>query len=137
MKQFHLDRHVDVSGHSGTGKVAEGVVFGDGKVAMRWLTETATTTATTTVFDSIADVKEIHGHGDATDIVWDDGKTEKLLKAMTNTDLLLQSLSKLIDCTDTLMKQISEGSVDGLNLTREDLGVRHGPKPYIKLPEAK
>ena len=61
---FVLMRHKDISGNSGTGIVAEGVVFSDGKVAVRWLTETATTV----LFDSIEDVEKIHGHEGATEI---------------------------------------------------------------------
>ncbi len=38
---FHLERLVDVSGVSGTGIVAHGVIFDSGQVAMEWLTETS------------------------------------------------------------------------------------------------
>lgn len=61
---FVLLRHKDISGNSGTGIVAEGVRFSDGKVAMRWLTDTATTV----LFDSVEDVEKIHGHEGATEI---------------------------------------------------------------------
>lgn len=59
MKTFKLIRDTDVSGISGTGIVCEGVIFSDGRVAMRWLTDTATTV----LFDCIEDVETIHGHG--------------------------------------------------------------------------
>jgi hypothetical protein len=39
MKLFHLERTEDASGVSGIGEVAEGVVFEDGTVGLRWLTE--------------------------------------------------------------------------------------------------
>ena len=61
---FVLIRHKDISGNSGTGIVAEGVVFSDGKVAMRWLTNTASTV----LFDSLEDVQKIHGHEGATEV---------------------------------------------------------------------
>jgi hypothetical protein len=64
---FELHRFVDVSGGiSGTGVVAEGVEFSDGKVAVRWLGETPSTV----VWDSIAHARAVHGHGGATRIVW-------------------------------------------------------------------
>jgi hypothetical protein len=39
MKLFHLEWTEDASVVSGIGKVAEGVVFDDGTVVLRWLTE--------------------------------------------------------------------------------------------------
>jgi len=39
MRQFKLVRNVDVSGVSGTGHVAEGVQFGNGKCVLNWLTQ--------------------------------------------------------------------------------------------------
>jgi hypothetical protein len=67
MKTFKLVRETDVSGISGTGIVGEGVIFSDGRVAMRWLT----TTATTVVFDCVEDVETIHGHGGFTWVEYD------------------------------------------------------------------
>lgn len=62
---FVLDRHVDVSGVSGTGVVAEGVVWSDGAVALRWTGENATTTTFETGIDG---VEAIHGHAGATEV---------------------------------------------------------------------
>lgn len=68
MRRFELHRDVDVSGVSGTGVVAEGVLFGDGRVATRWIGEVAQTSA----WDSIAHVIYVHGHDGATRLVWID-----------------------------------------------------------------
>lgn len=68
MRTFILYRVTDVSGVSGTGVVAEGVEFSDGVCVCRWTTDTATTT----VYDSIADVESIHGHDGATKIIYED-----------------------------------------------------------------
>jgi hypothetical protein len=66
-RRFELYRDVDPSGVSGTGIVAEGVEFTDGKVALRWCSEWPTTV----VFDrGIDSVEEIHGHNGHTRIVW-------------------------------------------------------------------
>lgn len=63
---FCLIRHDDETGVSGTGHVATGVEFEDGTVAMRWRTGTASTA----VYDSVADVIEIHGHGGKTTVAY-------------------------------------------------------------------
>jgi hypothetical protein len=61
---FQLDRIEDKSGVSGTGIVADGVVFPDGTVALRWRGETRSTV----IYDNLADVLKIHGHGGSTRI---------------------------------------------------------------------
>jgi len=66
MKRFRLVRVEDVSGVSGVGVVAEGVLFATGKVAMSWLTQYTSVS----VYDSIADVEAIHGHDGRTRIQW-------------------------------------------------------------------
>jgi hypothetical protein len=66
MKRFYLVRVEDVSGVSGTGVVAEGVEFTDGRVALRW----RTATPSTVVWDSIVDVQAIHGHDGKTQVYW-------------------------------------------------------------------
>lgn len=68
MRQFSLQRNVDETGISGTGRVAEGVVFSNGWCALTWLTP-----YTSVVFyPSIEDVRFIHGHGGKTQIVFED-----------------------------------------------------------------
>lgn len=79
MKTFQLVRTEDVTGVSGTGVVAEGVVFTDGTAAMRWKTGTASTA----VYESIDDVQAIHGHDGATKIVF--GHVVTILAASTAT----------------------------------------------------
>lgn len=66
MRRFVLRRNEDETGISGTGDVAEGVEFTDGTAAMRW----RTTTASTSFYDSMADVDVIHGHGGRTVVIW-------------------------------------------------------------------
>lgn len=66
MRTFHLDRREDPTGVSGTGKVAEGVEFSDGRCVVRWLTEVASVV----FYDRIEDVDAIHGHHGATGIVF-------------------------------------------------------------------
>lgn len=57
-KVFYLMRDEDVSGVSGTGKVAEGLVFTNGKVAIGWNKQIASIT----VYNNLNDAIAIHGH---------------------------------------------------------------------------
>lgn len=67
-RPFILVRDVDETGVSGTGRVAEGVEFSDGIVALRWCTEWPTSV----VFHErgMASVEAVHGHGGKTRVVW-------------------------------------------------------------------
>lgn len=67
-RRFHLERDEDTTGISGTGRVAEGVQFQNGKCSMAWLTEWTSVA----VYESIHHVEAIHGHEGKTRIVWDD-----------------------------------------------------------------
>lgn len=68
MRRFKVKRVEDESGVSGTGTVAEGVEFDDGFVAMRWLSNKASVT----IFANIKHLKDLHGHGGKTKVVWTD-----------------------------------------------------------------
>jgi hypothetical protein len=68
MRRFHFERFEDASGVSGCGRVAEGVIFSNGKVALEWLSNHASTA----LYDNLADVEYIHGHEGKTKIVFDD-----------------------------------------------------------------
>lgn len=63
---FMVDRRKDQTGISGVGVIAEGVQFTDGTVVIRWITETATTA----IFDSIEDLRKVHGHRGDSVIRW-------------------------------------------------------------------
>ena len=66
MKRFALNRLVDETGISGTGLVAEGVVIARGKVVLSWLTQYNSLG----IYDSLAEMMAIHGHGGKTRIDW-------------------------------------------------------------------
>ncbi len=68
LRTFHLFRHYDESGVSGTGYVAEGVVFSNGWVALIWLSELPSMA----FYPSIDAVEAIHGHGGKTRIVFEE-----------------------------------------------------------------
>lgn len=72
MQGFELIRHHDVTGTSGTGRVAVGVVFEDGIAVTHWLTDTRSTVVwhTESLQHAEDTLKRIHGHGGHTQINW-------------------------------------------------------------------
>jgi hypothetical protein len=66
MRLFQLHRNEDESGVSGTGIVAEGVEFTDGKCALSWLTDKSSKG----FYDCIQHIEDIHGHNGKTIIKW-------------------------------------------------------------------
>lgn len=66
LRVFNLMRDEDVSGVSGVGRVAVGVVFPSGKVVLEWLGSDTTFG----IYDKLDDVERIHGHGGKTRIVF-------------------------------------------------------------------
>ena len=71
-RTFWLRRDKDETGISGTGLVAEGVLFGDGSCAMRWMTKHRSTA----VYASVRDLLEIHGHNGKTRLQYDNPTRE-------------------------------------------------------------
>ncbi len=67
MRRFWLERTEDVSGTSGTGRVAEGVIFSNGWCALHWLTKYTSVA----FYQSIAELEAIHGHSGATRVVYE------------------------------------------------------------------
>lgn len=67
MRRFELHRHDDVTGVSGTGVVAEGVLFDNGQAVVRWKGEYGTV-----VFhpQGLKSIKAIHLSHGGTEIVW-------------------------------------------------------------------
>lgn len=65
---FWLQRDHDVSGVSGTGVVAHGVLWPDGTASVRWTGPRPSVVH----WDSIADAEAVHGHGGHTRIVFAD-----------------------------------------------------------------
>lgn len=67
-RRFHLQRDEDLTGISGTGRIAEGVVFANGWVSLLWLTDYFSVV----IYPGIDHVEAIHGHQGKTRIVYDD-----------------------------------------------------------------
>ena len=70
--RFILVRDEDLTGVSGTGVVAEGIIFTSGEVVIHWLREPFSMG----LYQSLEDVIFIHGHGGRTKMQFiDQGET--------------------------------------------------------------
>lgn len=68
MRRFYLERETDESGISGTGVVAQGLEFDSGQAVLTWLSNKGCVA----VYDCVKVLKDIHGHGGQTKLVWID-----------------------------------------------------------------
>lgn len=80
MRRFYLERITDVSGVSGTGKIAEGCQFdqtsGDpGWCALVWLTDKSAMS----YYMNIETLESIHGHCGSTRVVWIDDESSNVV----------------------------------------------------------
>lgn len=66
MRRFELHRDVDPTNVSGTGIVADGVVWDDGKVCLRWRGRHRSIV----MWDNVNAIIAIHGHDGGTRLVW-------------------------------------------------------------------
>jgi hypothetical protein len=66
VKIFHLLRHVDGTGTSGTGVVAIGCQLPSGTCVLEW-TSYHTSLG---IYRNVNDINSLHGHGGNTEIVW-------------------------------------------------------------------
>jgi hypothetical protein len=70
-RTFDVVRYHDVSDVSGIGVVAQGVMFRDGTLAVRW--DTPGHEASTAVWPSLTGFLDVHGHGGLTVVRFHDG----------------------------------------------------------------
>lgn len=69
-RRFELHRDVDVTGISGTGVVAEGIVFSDDVAVLHWISQWPSSIVH--YERGIESILHVHGHGGATRLVWID-----------------------------------------------------------------
>lgn len=67
-RRFYLHRTADPSGISGTGRVADGVQWTDGTVAIHWRGPTPSHVHWNTIQDAVT----VHSHGGLTRFIWID-----------------------------------------------------------------
>jgi hypothetical protein len=75
MRRFYLQRNIDASGVSGTGKVAEGCEFDTKWCALVWLTGEDTMS----FYESIESLEGIHGHQGMTKVIWIDDESSNVV----------------------------------------------------------
>lgn len=68
IKTFYLFRHSDVNGLSGTGIVAVGSVYPNGKAHMQWVSFKSSFE----MHESVESLIDIHGHGGMTELIYGD-----------------------------------------------------------------
>ena len=78
-RRFRLQRHRDITGVSGEGLVANGVVFFGGVCIVHWRGPFVSTT----VHQGIESVETVHCHDGLTSIVWDDPVCFRCLALLT------------------------------------------------------
>lgn len=79
MRRFYLQRDFDPSGVSGCGRVAEGVLFASGWVALQF-DPSLKGVHCVYVYRDLADMYLLHGHGGKTRIVWIDAERSSPIK---------------------------------------------------------
>ncbi len=69
MKQFYLQRNIDVNGVSGTGKVVEGVVLPSGRVVIEWQGKYPSIC----IYNSIQEFQSVHvdSHPGCSEIIYE------------------------------------------------------------------
>jgi len=68
VKPFYMLRHSDLSGLSGVGIVAVGVVWPNGRVSIAW----TSVRSSYEQHDSMENLQEIHGHSGNTEFIFGD-----------------------------------------------------------------
>lgn len=66
LREFYLHREADISGTSGTGVVARGVILESGKAVLEWVNSVHSSIC---IYSTIEDVELIHGHDGATKVI--------------------------------------------------------------------
>jgi len=92
-KEFYLERIKDVSGISGTGIVARGMVYPSGKVVLEW----QTFHTSICIYNNLADVQAIHGHGDCTLLIMGNPHEQKTVDRVESNAKVSPSTNEASD----------------------------------------
>ena len=102
---FHIIRHGDESGVSGTGRVLDGILWANGQVTIQWRTDLDPLKrgfSSMTIFDSFAAFESIHitSHPtNNTEIIWNDEERANLSSELEKTKQQLKDTrKKLREC---------------------------------------
>jgi hypothetical protein len=123
-RKFYLQRNEDVSGISGKGRIAEGIVFSDGEVVLHWLT----VTKSTTVFDNLEALQAVHGHDGRTKIIFDDTVQREKDVALAVERVIDEAVRQLED-----LRQEQRRVIEGRRLLMEpesEMSSEEIPDPF-------
>jgi hypothetical protein len=113
MKLFHFYRAEDQTGVSGTGPVVEGVQFTNGWCALRWLSSKSSLC----FYQSIEEVKAIHGHEGRTEIVIHDFDP-LTKKKMPHSNIRFEVLMQIIEEASLLTVLAEDSELSAVKLKR-------------------
>ena len=71
MRIFHLHRTEDISGNTGNGVVAEGVVLSNGKAVVSFYPSPQMQVSSVIIYDNIAEAEAVHAHGGRAKLMFD------------------------------------------------------------------
>lgn len=94
-RTFKVIRNTDVSGVSGAGHVADGVLFGDGTTVLRWRSEHRSTA----VYADFETMEAVHGHNGATVFEFND-------QPLPDTDDLVKKINSGLLSIDEAREQL-------------------------------
>lgn len=124
-RRFHLLRDHDVSGISGTGHIADGVLWDNGTVTICWRGPHESVVHRR----SVRSVEEIECHGGATRIVWDDGEPDDVTLEQSGGTIAWRVFGKTADelrhvdlSTAQALAHIARSRLDGDGLTPTIMG---------------
>jgi hypothetical protein len=104
MKIFTLERQEDISGVSGTGVVAVGIIFPNGWCALSWFGEHQSIG----IYPGIETLKAIHGHNGATVIRQIVDYDEKNVRNLRENDMLDEIESIVLNFRTDTQKYVWE-----------------------------
>lgn len=118
-RRFHLQRTTDVTGVSGPGHVADGVLWPDGTASVRWVGERPSVVFWDVGF---ADAEYVHGHGGHTVIVWDDPEPDlepKVSVCQTNGNPSSEAADALGALAEVAKQQMRDSDPEVLRIRAE------------------
>lgn len=130
MRRFYLFRKEDPTGMSSTGRVADGIEFDNGQVALTWKKEFPSVT----VFPSVSIVEKLHSHNgkDPTKIIWVDDMGEDL-EDMAAT---LRAKKKEEEEAEEAAEQAAQAAAEKVEeMNKEQLEEELTPEPTLELTE--
>lgn len=101
MRCFVLNRRKDVTGVSGTGIIADGVEFPDGRCVLAWRGRYRSLE----IHRSIHDVEAVHGHHGATCVEWE---TDMPVDTKQLLETIKEQQEEILERLDEVLEKLHE-----------------------------